>query len=563
MPLKSARDLYHQAVLCAAAFVVILPMLLSGPSCGHDFGFHIINWLEVGDQFKHFGYPHWAFTPGFGAGEPRFIFYPPLSWSLGAMLGLILPWKFVPIAFTWIALTLSGYTMHRMARRYTSPNGALLAATLYLANPYMLFTAYERTAYGELLAAAWMPLLFAAALAARIRIVPIAIALGLIWLTNAPAGVMASYTLALITLVRLCAPALSSRIVLALKVAAGTALAFALAAFYLAPAIYQQRYIQVKMAIVEGVRPIDNFLFHKMPANDYHDDVVRSASIVALTLLVGIVLALFYTATSRVPHLKQSYRLRWDEQTSALLVPLAVLTALIAFLLTPLSLFFWNHTPKLAFLQFPWRLCAILAVILALTVAIALKGKLSTLPSSLLPLPCILLTALLVLPTWHFFKQRCEVDQSLEDFVTVFHSNVGVEPTDEYTPVGADGDAIKEDSPPYWLIPAGANINAAPPANAKPGRAPNHLSLDLPEAETVVLNRRQYPLWQIRFNGKVVKPINPERLDGLIALALPAGPATIDLDWTRMPMETTGLIISTLAALICILIGRRKRSPSS
>lgn len=553
MPSKPARAAFRHAVLCAAALVAVIPMLRLGPSCGHDFGFHIINWLEAADQFRHFGYPHWAFTPGWGAGEPRFLFYPPLSWSLGAVLGLILPWKFVPIAFTWIALALAGFTMHRVAARYTSPNAALLAATLYLANPYMLFTAYERTAYGELLAAAWMPLLFAAALATRVRIVPIAVALGLIWLTNAPAGVMASYTLALITLVRLCKPGLSSRLQLAATVAAGTALGFAMAAFYLAPAIYEQRFIQVKMAIVVGIRPIDNFLFHKMPANDYHDDVVRTASLVALTLLAGIAIALWFARSRRTTEPSST------EPAAALpLLPLVLITGLIAFLLTPASLFFWDHVPKLAFLQFPWRLCAILSVILALSVALALKGRWPSIPYSLFPIPCLFLTAALVLPTWHFFKQRCEVDQSLADFVYVFHSNVGVEPTDEYTPIGADGDAIKEDSPPYWFIPAGASIDTPPPPASTPGRAPNHLALNLPAAETLVLNRRQYPLWQIRLNGAVVPPAVPERLDGLLAVALPAGQATIDLQWTRIPYETTGLVLSDLAWITCVLIGRRK-----
>ena len=560
MPLKLSRAALHRVILCAASLVAILPMLRFGASCGHDFEFHVINWLEVANQFSHFGFPHWAFTPGWGAGEPRFLFYPPLSWSLGALLGFILPWKFVPAAFTWIALTLSGFTMHRLASRYTSSNAALLAATLYLANPYMLFTAYERTAYGELLAAAWMPLLFAAALATRVRIVPIATALGLIWVTNAPAGVMASYSLALITLIRLCAPDVASRFRLAMKVAAGTVLAFALASFYLAPAIGQQRYIQVKMAIVEGVRPIDNFLFHKMPANDYHDDVVQTASIVALTLLAGIGIALFLAHKNKA--VCPPSRSGGPAPAALPLLPLGLLTALIAFLLTPASLIFWIHVPKLAFLQFPWRLCAILSVILALSFAVALREKLETLPSSLIPLPCLLLTAALVLPTWHFYRQPCDSNSSVAALVTVFHSNVGVDPTDEYTPITADGDAIKQDSPAYWLIPEGANINTPPPAEATPGSAPNHLALTLPAPATLVLNRREYPLWQVRYNGQPIAPIAPERLDGLIALALPAGPATIDLVWTRMPLQTIGLAISALAAVICVLIRRKEKGLS-
>ena len=45
-------------------------------------------------------YPHWVASANYGAGEPRFVFYPPLSWMLGAMLGVMLPWTWTPIAFT-------------------------------------------------------------------------------------------------------------------------------------------------------------------------------------------------------------------------------------------------------------------------------------------------------------------------------------------------------------------------------------------------------------------------------------------------------------------------------
>ena len=555
MPSKLSRALPNLVLVWAVAFVAILPVLFRGPSCGHDFDFHLLSWLEAANQFAHFGYPHWAFTPAWGAGEPRFIFYPPLSWTLGAVLGLMLPWKFVATAFTWVALSVSGMTMYRLASRFVDPHASLLAATLYVVNPYMLFTAYERTAYGELLAAAWLPLLFAAIFAKCVRIVPIAVALGLIWLTNAPAGVMSSYALAFITVIRLIKSASPTRFRLATQVAAGTALAFALAAFYLVPAVYEQRFVQVNMAVTTGMRPVDHTLFHRMPGNaddnDYHDDVVRTASMVAVSLLAGISVALFFSRRNEsISHPSKS------EGPDSPLLPLIFLTVLIAFLLTPASLFLWSHVPKLAFLQFPWRLCALLGVTFALTAAFALKDRLSSTPLSLLPISSLLLAAAISFLLWKVFHQPCDPADTVPARVALFYSNLGTDPTDEYTPSWVDGDLVKPGDPPYWLLPASAPIDSPPPTGVPAGPAPSHLTLETTTRSTVVLNRRQFPLWLILCNGQIYIPYH--RSDGLIALPLLAGRYSIDLIAIRTPDQTLGFGISCVALLIVGVLGYRR-----
>ena len=105
------------------------------------------------------------------------------------MLGLVLThlpgiseaagWTAATIVFPWIVLTASGLAMHRLARAFASPNAALLAAVLYLANPYMLFTTYERSADAELLAAVWIPLLLLAILRDEVTVPRIALPLAL------------------------------------------------------------------------------------------------------------------------------------------------------------------------------------------------------------------------------------------------------------------------------------------------------------------------------------------------------------------------------------------------
>ena len=86
------RERLPYILIPLAAFIAILPLLIYRCSCGHDFDFHLLNWLEAARQFTHGNlHPHWATTPAYNAGEPRFVFYPPLSWTIGAILGLTFP----------------------------------------------------------------------------------------------------------------------------------------------------------------------------------------------------------------------------------------------------------------------------------------------------------------------------------------------------------------------------------------------------------------------------------------------------------------------------------------
>lgn len=549
-----------------AALIAVLPLIHNGCSCGHDFDFHLVNWFEAAKQFSHGNlYPHWAYTPAFNAGEPRFVFYPPLSWMLGALLGLLLMhlpgvseaagWSAAPILFTWIALTASGLTFHRLARPFVSANAAVLAATLYLANPYMLFTAYERTAYGELLAAAWIPLLFHAMLRDRVTIPRVALPLALLWLTNAPAAVMGSYTLAVLAAMRVVAgyrrsasgsaPELATgagiySLQLALRAMGGTALGLGLAAFYVVPAAYERHFVQIAMATITGMRIDQNFLFeHTGTSSDAldHDKVLHTASLIAVVLLIATVAALAATLLRRKAR---------PSATAFPTLPLAILTAGIAFLLTPLSLPLWNHAPQASFLQFPWRLLAILAPILALATAHALDR----LPLKLAATACaaVLLTIGFTHPAYDVFRQPCDPEDTAPARLALFHSNAGTDPTDEYTPATADNDALTSSAPPYWLA---SSATGAPPATTQPGPAPMHLSVAATQAEELILNLRNYPAWLVTVNG--VPAEHPaERQDGLVAIAIPAGSSTIDLRYVRTRDQTLGDAISGLALVLFV-----------
>jgi hypothetical protein len=543
-----------------AAFIIVFPLIGHGCSCGHDFDFHLTNWFEAAKQFTHGTLrPHWAYTPAWNAGEPRFVFYPPLSWTIGAILGFLMPWTWTPIAYTWLALTIAGIACFHAARTFAPPNAALLAATIYIANPYTLYTAIERTAYAELLAAAWIPLLLRGILRDRVTIPGIAIPITLLWLTNAPAAVMGCYALALLTIVRLTLSHSEPRARIALNTLAGTAIGLGLAAFYIVPAAYERRFVQIRYAILPGLVPWDNFLLHRTHDAD-HDGVLRTASIVAVLLIVATTAALFFARSNHRPSTSSATNHTYlpDTTLARLRLRLSILALAIALMLTPLSTLLWMHLPELRFLQFPWRITAILAAVFALALSLALS-RLSLKPTTTTVFS-LLAVFLLAFPAWHAFRQYCYPEDTAETRLAVFHSaNPGSEPTDEYAPIGADNQALKTANPGYWLA---STANAPPPQPSTPAPAPPQFDLAPPSPTTLILNLRDYPAWHITSNGSPIAT-RLHRPDGLIAIPLPAGPAHIEITYTELLDQRIGYLLTALSAgaLAVVLKPRRKLLP--
>ncbi|MBV8053247.1 MAG: hypothetical protein JOZ80_18815, partial [Acidobacteriaceae bacterium] len=121
------------------AFLIVVPFFFFGIPSGHDVEFHLNSWMEVVDQWRQgILYPRWAALAHYGYGEARFIFYPPASWLLGAVLGKLFAWKIVPGIYVWLSLTSSGCAMFVLARRWFDTSSTVFAATAYTANPYYI-----------------------------------------------------------------------------------------------------------------------------------------------------------------------------------------------------------------------------------------------------------------------------------------------------------------------------------------------------------------------------------------------------------------------------------------
>lgn len=559
-------------MLLLAAMLTVAGMR-GGASCGHDFDFHLVSWMEVARAW-HQGVlvPAWAQSAAWQAGEARFIFYPPLSWMMGALLGIVfgtsaVSWTMATWVFVFLALLVNGLATRALAAEWLPGDVARLAGVLAMASPYALFTAFERGAMAELAAGVWVPLVLMLATRSnrgaqgtlRAQVLDLstlwlALSVAGCWLTNAPAGVMVCYLLAGVALVAAWTERSSWPVLRALV---AVLLGLGLAAFYLVPAAWEQRWVNIGAAHEVGMRIQDSWLFarHAGAEMAFHDAVLHQASWVLVLMAAAI--ALSALVMFRRGELRVEDRRRW--------LPLLLLAPVVLALQFPFSAGVWHELPKADFLQFPWRLTMLLTPVLAIFAAQALYGV-----RRRVRVPAVAIWALLAMVVCAgVFHQPCDEEDNVAAQMAAFHGG-GSEPTEEYAPTGADnaelaeglpagclvadplvrlGDA-DEDGALRWSRQQSPCVASVQPTVWRQDR--KLLELNAPQAGYLIVRLRRFPAWWIERNGRRVT-ILPARTDGLIAVPVERGTNRIRIRW----METEDVHIGrglSAVALFCWLL---------
>jgi len=374
----------------------------------------------------------------------------------------------------------------------------------------------------------------------------------------------------------------------ALNAGVGTVLGIALAAAYIFPAQVERRFVQIAMVLVPGMRIRDNFIFARnsggwnLPLIHFAPDPAVLSDLPHAQVLetVSRISAIMLCATAALL-MVATLTARWNkgsapESSSRLLISLAILSIGIAFLITPLSAPLWPYIPEAPFLQFPWRLVAILGGILSLSLALALAGiqqTLSHLPEGrevqrrtrdfrkqiTKPAIVIGIAVAMVWPAYRSFHQPCEEEDTAAAQLALIQSGVGTAPTDEYTPITADNDSLETNVPAFWLTD-GANSAPETSSNtAAHGPAPLHFAIEAQRPEFLVLNLRDYPNWRVYRNAVRVTERNA-RDDGLLTIPLPTGKSSIEIYYARTWDQVLGDLVSGGALLVWIVAHRRDRA---
>ncbi len=538
-------------VSLGTALLVIAPFFWRGNASGHDIGFHASSWLEVSGQWREgILFPRWAEWANHGFGEPRFIFYPPLSWMLGAALSFVVPWKAVPEFFIVIAQTMGGLCAFALARRFLPMRAALFGAACYAANPYALLNVYMRSDFAELLACALMPVVVLTALqlcglvknlsgSPPRAMAFFAVAFAAAWLSNAPAGVMASYSVAII----FAWAAVADKSWRPLwRGTGGLALGFGLTSFYLLPAAYEQRWVNIAQALSTGLQPSDNFLYTMI--NDAEHNAFNSiASSVAILLMV-------MTAIAGIARLLGTAQEKECGATKKLWRVLLLLSAAATVLMIRPSSVFWEYLPKLRFVQFPWRWMAILAVAYAYFLAAAIARPRVRWIWGVLAL-------FVAGGTGAFLVQKAWWDsEDIPVLRKAIANGQGFEGTDEYDPLDDDHYNLPEKTPRVQVLPAEESGGSAPKAEIQIERwtaEEKDLRVASREPLRVGLRLLNYPAWRVEVNGKAATPERAET-NGEMILKLTPGAWRITAKFVRTPDRTLGDAISLLSVLTLLAL---------
>jgi hypothetical protein len=588
-------------LILAAAAVAVAPQVIRGDSCGHDFDFHLVSWLDALNAWRHgIVYPHWTTSANYGAGEPRFVFYSPLTWMLGAALGAVLPWAEVPVALTFLLLAGTGLATRALARDALDEAGATLAGCIAVFCGYALFTAYERSAFAELAGGIWIPLVLKYALRERgARVageshliadgrtlsgrdwrnalggsnVPLAIAIAGSWFSNPTVGVMACYTLAAVALVLAWLDRSWRPVV---RAALGAVLGLGVAAVYLVPAALEQRWVDIHQVTEDPGQKLENswlFARHSDPALALHDQVLHTVSMIAVAMLALACTGLLVCWLRRRMPGPRSW---W--------IPLALIPAAVLLLQFPFSLPIWNLLPELRFLQFPWRWLLVLEGPMAVFAAAAIWPRSAAARGRRIAvgIACAaVFVAIAAYETSELF-QVCYPEDTVRGMLSVYRAGTGFEGTYEYEPIGADISRIPMNLPEACLVSDAATAlgrtnddgdlvwnNGQGSCEATYGATengnPEHMRVaaQTNRAGFLILRLLSYPAWRVEVNGQIADSL-PRRADGLIAVPVPAGRVQVSVDWTTTRDVWLARWLSLLSVLVltgaCVMARIRTRT---
>jgi hypothetical protein len=318
------------------------------------------------------------------------------------------------------------------------------------------------------------------------------------------------------------------------------ALGFGLAGFYLVPAAYEQRWVNIGQVLSAGLLPAQNFFYTVIddPEHTLFNWIASTAAIITI-VITGI--------AAVAVHREHGEREADGEGRKLWRALLLVAVAATVMMLRP-SAILWQILPKLRFVQFPWRWMSILSLPFAYFLAASVAKE---------RFRWLWIAAMLAVlsGTATFFVRETWWDA--DDIATIqagIGQDEGFDGTDEYDPAGDDHYNLPAKAPRVRILPLSDSAGAVPEAKVSLDRwTAEERELRVTGTAPVRLGLRllNYPAWHVEVNGSAVVPESAADTKEMF-LELPAGESRVSARFTRTRDRTLGGILSVVSLLVTL-----------
>ncbi|MCC7371937.1 MAG: hypothetical protein IT306_26210 [Chloroflexi bacterium] len=570
-------------LVLAGCIPLLWPLAAPGMVLTHD-GFLHVQRLIALDAAAREGAPFTRWLPdlAYGYGQPLLLYYAPLSY-LPALLFRLLGAGFVASfeLTSGLALVLSALAMYALARSLAGVAAAGTAALVYAALPYQLVDLYVRGVLAESWAFVWLPLAALGVVRAMRSgdwrwTVAGALALAGLVVTHNVTALLYLPALAALLALTLVWPGSARRMAL-VHGTTSLGLGLALAAWFWLPALAERQLVQIDQTL-EPKLFASFFLtgwlpFRLDPAYDYTQPVSMALDYPIFWPQMGLV----QTAISLAGLLAVGVGAR-TRASATITTQAGVWAGLLVGggLLLQTSLFFWLYQsiPLLKFVQFPWRLLAVVGLGSALLAGLLVESlRQRPVVSTAVGIVVVLLSILTA--TIRLDPERLLVDErhlTTESIVRGDLAEYGLGSTHsgEYLPVSSgqrNANRLRK-----TMLEAGGGRTVPEPLALTVERVEwraNGIVAEVTSTsqatERLVFSQFAFDGWTAAVDGSSSRALAVGQL-GLLGVTVTPGSHRVELTWsgTATAARQQGLAVSAVAALVLLGLlgmGRRLQRP--
>lgn len=526
------------------SLLVIVPALIFGIPSNRDLSNHFRFALPFYDAIAggHL-YPGWLAESNRGYGDPSFRFYPPALYYLLGLFRFVTGEWYVATLLTFVLISVAGgLGIYLWARSILPAAEAASASLIYALAPYHLNQLYQATMLAEWAGAAVLPFLFAfleriCARGKRTDVAAFAACYALLVLTHLPLTVIGSLALLVYGLVRIES---GRRVQTLAKLAGGVALGLCASSIYWVTMVSEMGWIGVNRVYYDS--SVDyryNFILSTFAPDNMNVWWMNILTLMTLLLSAPVILLL--------------RRYVWRERPE--LRPVIALTAFALFMALPLSRPVWMVLSPLQETQFPWRWLTLISIAFAVLTAAALPLLIHS-NTSKLRIRRLLLIGMMsisvVFTLSHVVREAKYLPQRA--FEETLHTIPGTASVEAWLPISANNKPREMNV----AVEAGDRaivVNSWTPESRE-------FTAGNGSATEARVKTFYYPHWTAR-SGQQLLVTRPDK-DGALLVSLPAGPATIQVNFTEplgrpVTAFASGAAFIFIAGLAMPFSWRRKR----